>query len=208
MWNKKNLEGIFITLNKNTRILWCFITVMVLSLLLSGCSNEKKGLNYVENHINNFDIKSEPYKDNIEFTLTTDKLLKGIKEPIKLKTFGNTDVYLTKIEVRKIRDYDTNQTVIIHVGFESHYISPQGTMLCMERYNDDNTVTTGLTQAGAYSDTVRLNSMGSYAGDNTGYDSNIYEQEVGFKIKKHDILKSKKWHFRISGLYLLEYSKK
>lgn len=179
-----------------------FILLSIFIFTLVACSsNEEKDFTFVRKNLNDFQVETIPYEDKISFTLTTDEIIKGSKEPKKIETIHDTDVYITEI---KEKENEPN-IISINVGFDGHFKSPDGTMISMRRYNDDNTVTTSLTEIKVFNDKgEQTQSFGYTSGDSEGK----YGQFITYFMEKDIVEKSKEWSFEISNLFLLNYEEK
>ncbi|WP_456278660.1 hypothetical protein [Bacillus sp. AK128] len=181
------------------------IFVILLSFITVACSiMEEKDIVFIRQHVDQFDVQTVPYEEKVKLELTTEEILNGLEEPIKLNTIHNTDVYLTEI-VERENSLNGNAEVIINIGFDSVYQSPNGTMISLFQLNpEENTYTTGDVKLEAFDNEGEPTSFGSGMGDHEGE----YEQFVGYVLEKETLMTSDTWTFEISGLNLLHYSEK
>ncbi|MFT4414126.1 hypothetical protein ACLM5H_09715 [Fredinandcohnia humi] len=163
-------------------------------------------IHYVFGNIDNFEVQTIPYNGEIEFDLQANDILNGLKEPKKLETIHNTDVYLWYIEERE-NTINGEKEINIMIGFDSHYKPPQGKMVTFTRISQNNSNIT-------YSSSTLLevcNEKENFVNFGKGYGSSNdgrFEQHALFVFPKEEITKSNEWSFKISGLHLLEYKEK
>jgi len=162
-----------------------------------------RDIEYVLGNVDDFDVNTTPYNNEIEFTLQASDLLKKLDKPRELETIYNTDVYLWKIsEVENTLNDEKKINILI--GLDSHYKAPRGKMLSITTISKKNSnITYSLsTELEVQNDKGDFVNIGKGYGDSSGR----FEQHALFVFPKEEINNSKEWSFKISGLHLLEYN--
>lgn len=173
-------------------------------MLTSACSIiEEKDIQFIRQNLDAYHTETIPYKEEITFTLPTEKILNGIVEPIKITSIHDTDVFVIET-YEKENPFTKNKEIDIIIGFDSHVNSKNGTVLSHFRLNDDGTYTTGDVFHRVFDENGELGNFGRGSGDHEGR----FEQFVSFTFEQEELKKSRELTFEISGLYQLNYTEK
>lgn len=180
------------------RLNWYFMfsLIILLALTMNACSlNSDKDIIFIRHHLDDYSASTEPFEEGMAFTLTTDEIVEGMEEPRLLDTVYDTEVYLIKVEKREDR-------YLVEFGLDSE-LKSNGTMVSLFRLNSDQSYSRDLEYE-------VVNEKGETADiAYGGGDSDApYEQSYHFKIGGAEVKSGEQWTFKLSGVYLLDYSKK
>ena len=180
------------------------ITWGALSLFVLGAcsSSDDKDIIHIRQNLEDYQAKTVPYEEEIQFTLTTKEILEGVEEPRKITTVHDTEVFLTDIK-EEVNELNNKQEILVFVGLDGK-VEEKGTLLSTFRLNEDDTYTSGpnfLTDIRAINERGEDGDFGGTVGDYEGRSG----QRVLYVFAKDELMGSKEWTFEIEGLYLLEY---
>ncbi|MGY3715845.1 hypothetical protein ACWE42_10010 [Sutcliffiella cohnii] len=179
------------------------LIILFFVLFLFIIMNKNHGVHHVRNNLITFDVESTPYDGAIEFELNTDDILAGRKQPEKITSIYQTDIYLAEI-YEKINSINEDEEVHIVIGFESKFKSPEGKMVSLHEIWPDGRTNSGLVNVAAFNQGGDPGVFGAGSGDHEGR----FEQAVSYFFTKEEINKSYKWRFSISDFFILHYKEK
>ncbi|WP_134701288.1 hypothetical protein [Ammoniphilus sp. YIM 78166] len=190
-------EGVHVKLFYKGRI---FLFVF---LAVNACSiNYEKDIQFIRKNLERYQAETIPYRDKITFTLSTEQMLAGIVEPIKITSIHDTDVFVVESFERE-NTINKKREIYLMIGLDSQVKPNSGTMLSHFRLNGNDTYTTGEVILRAFNDNGALANFGSGSGDYEGK----YGQFFSYVLAREDVINSKEVTFEISGLYLLNYNR-
>lgn len=172
-----------------------FSVMMSLVLITSACSlNEDKDILFIRHHLDDYNARTEPFEEEMAFTLSTEEIIEGVEEPRLLKNVHDTEIYLLRTKKRE-------DQYVIQFGLNSE-IQSKGTVLSLFHLNPDQSYSRDLkyevvNEKGETADIA-------YGG---GDGDPPYPQSYHFKIEGAELQSGERWTFTIRGLYLLSYSK-
>lgn len=173
------------------KVCLCLIFIIITSSACSGTENTD--ILFIRHHLDEYDAHTFPYEKGVKFTLTTEDILNGMEEEKLIDQVRDTKVYLMKVEERENR-------YIIQIGLNSE-LKSEGTMLSLFRLNPDGSHSRQLTFQ-TYNEKGDRGEFGHGGGDG----ESPYEQSFHFDTDEEALLEGKRWTFKVSGLYLLNYS--
>ncbi|PKR78772.1 hypothetical protein CEY16_03185 [Halalkalibacillus sediminis] len=177
-----------------------FLFVLLILFITTACStvsDVEKDISDIRKSLDDFQAKTVPFQDKITFTLKSDDILNGLKEPKKVTQIEDTEVYLS--ELREKED-----EIFVIVGVEGNFNPEGGTMLSLFRLNNEN----------SYSSTYELktyNDKGEEVGfvrGGGGGGGEQFGQYVHYRLTKEALKESEEWTFEINDIHLLNYNGK
>ncbi|GAA0501453.1 hypothetical protein GCM10008986_31140 [Salinibacillus aidingensis] len=185
-------------MNQKLKIIFKYVPLILLTFIISACSaGTEKDIIYIRHNLDDYSADTGPYEEGIEFTLTTEEILSGVEEPMLLKKIYDTEIHLVQAQERQSQ----KSNYVIQVGLDSE-LQQEGTMLSLFRLNNDNSYSREL-EFEVFNEEGESGNFGHGGGDGDA----PYKQSLHFDTDKEELLKGEKWTFKVSGLYLLKYSK-
>lgn len=187
-----------------------FIIVIILlsifTLFLYWYNNNINKFHNIFDNLEEYDVKTVPYDNEIKFVLSTEDILNGIEKQREITKINDTLLYLSEIE-EKVNNINNEPEIYITIGMAiDSKRSQHGTVLTMHSIEEanNNLITKYSVILKAFDDKTKPGSFEKGYGDSTGE----YYEEMTFIFSKSDIKNSEEWSFSVSGLNLLTYNKK
>ncbi|WP_047985819.1 hypothetical protein [Ornithinibacillus californiensis] len=185
-------------MNQKLKVIFKCVPLILLTFIISACSaSEEKDIVFIRHNLDDYSANTVPFEEGIEFTLTTEEILRGVEEPMLLEKVYDTEIHLVQAQERQIQ----KSNYVIQVGLDSE-LQQEGTMLSLFRLNNDYSHSREL-EFEVSNEEGESGNFGHGGGDGDA----PYNQSFHFDADKEELLKGEKWTFKVSGLYLLKYSK-
>lgn len=187
-------------------ILHKVMATSIILILLTACSgdNSYKGIIFIRENLDNYNVEQEPWDKNVTYSLTKDEILNQDIQMDKIGEEHNTTIFLS--EITSFKNSATNKMNLC-VGFELEYDyqSPKGTMLSPWK----------LAEEGGYYQTTEMklyskdkqNDIPFQAEQGPAPNGKGYKQYFGFCLEKEKIKEypGDEFTFEISNFYVLHY---